>query len=285
MNEGLTVLSLFDGGAMGYQALKNAGISVKKYYASEINPYAQKVAWKNHPDIMQLGDVRNWRNWRIDWSSIDLLIGGSPCQGFSIAGHRKGLEDERSGLFIEYLNIKNKIEQHNPALYFLLENVRMKENEEKTISGLLQARHVVLNSSLVSAQNRERLYWCNWEIKPPEDKNIYYCDILEEATTAADKAPCLLTRLGEHTKHTKETGKDRPHHVYTHDGELRKLSSVECERLQTLPDNYTAGVPETKRHEIIGNGWTVDMISHIFRQMNGKRIKQLSISEVWECPV
>lgn len=277
----LTVLSLFDGIGCGYQALKNAGIPVKKYYASEINPYAIKTAWKNHPDILQLGSVENWKNWKIDFSEIDLLIGGSPCQGFSIAGQRKGLDDERSGLVIDYINVKNEIERHNPALRFLLENVRMKEEEEKIISGLLQVRPVLLNSSLVSAQNRERLYWCNWEVKPPADKKIRWDDILNQAVAPTDKAPCLLTRCGEHTKHTRAKDKGRPHHVFDIlTGKNRLITPEEAERLQSLPWGYTAGIPKTKRYECIGNGWTVSLVTHLFSEMGGKRIKQLSLSEV-----
>jgi site-specific DNA-cytosine methylase len=160
----------------------------------------------------------------------------------------------------------------------------MKEAEERFISGLLQVRPLLLNSSIVSGQNRERLYWANWKIRTPSDRKIFFDDILDNAYSRKYKAPCLLTRLGEHTKNTKENNLTKPHHVFdknTH--ELRRISTVEAERLQTLPDNYTAGIPETKRHEIIGNGWTVEMIAHIFREMknsNGKRIKQLNICEV-----
>ncbi|WNY24796.1 DNA cytosine methyltransferase [Methanolapillus millepedarum] len=277
---GITVLSLFDGIACGAQALKNAGVDVKIYYASEINTDAMKIAWKNHPEIIELGDVRAWKHWKINWSEIDLLIGGSPCQGFSQAGRKAGLDDERSGLFFEYLNILNRIQSVNPAVKFLLENVKMNPIEEKLISGYLRTRPVLINSSLVSAQNRERLYWANWEIRPPKDKKIPFARILDGATTDKEKCPCILTRIDRHNKNTKENEREKPFKVKAETGEMRYLTPEECEEAQTLPVGYTEGIPKSKRYECIGNGWTIAVITYLFQQMNGKTVRQANFGVV-----
>ena len=181
----MNVLSLFDGCGMTYQALKNLGIKVDNYYASEIDKYAIQIAMKNHPDIKQLGDVTNLSCWQLP--RIDLLVGGSPCQGFSFAGKQLNFSDPRSALFFEYVRFKNEL---NPR-YFLLENVRMKKEYQDVISNLLGVQPIMINSALVSAQNRVRLYWTNLPVEQPEDKGILLKDILEDGYSDRDKSLCL----------------------------------------------------------------------------------------------
>lgn len=178
---GLKVLSLFDGISCGKVALERAGISVDKYYASEIDGPALEVSKARHSDIIQLGDVKNWRNWDIDLGSIDLLIGGSPCQGFSIAGKRLNFADERSKLFFEYLGILNAIKAKNSNILFLLENVKMKDEYKNAISNCLGSEPIEIDSALLSAQRRKRLYWTNIEgVTQPKDKGIMLKDIVNE---------------------------------------------------------------------------------------------------------
>ena len=175
----MKVLSLFDGISCGQQALKELNISLDKYYSSEVNKYAIAITQYNFPDTIQLGDINNWRKWDIDWSSIDLVMGGSPCQGFSFAGKQLNFEDPRSKLFFVYVNILNHIKKQNTNVKFLLENVRMKKEYQDIISKYLGVNPVIINSALVSAQNRVRLYWANWDIEQPEDKGVLLKDILE----------------------------------------------------------------------------------------------------------
>lgn len=177
-NEGLNVLSLFDGMSCGMIALERAGIKVKNYYASEIDKYAIKVSKANYPNIIQLGDVQS-----IDVQNlprIDLLIGGSPCQGFSMAGKQIAFDDPRSKLYFEYERILKELKVINPNIKFLLENVKMKQEHKDVITSRLGVEPIAINSNLVSAQNRYRLYWTNLEVLQPEDKGIYLVDILDE---------------------------------------------------------------------------------------------------------
>lgn len=182
----LTVLSLFDGIACGRVALERAGIPVKRYIASEIEPNAIKVAMSNYPDIEQIGDVT-----KIDVNSlpeIDLLIGGSPCQGFSVMGKQQNFEDPRSRLFWEYV----KILKATKPKYFLLENVKMKQEYSDIITEALGVEPRIINSRLVSGQNRVRAYWTNLDVGEIADKNISFQDILESGYTNRDKSLCLL---------------------------------------------------------------------------------------------
>jgi DNA (cytosine-5)-methyltransferase 3A len=174
VSKGINVLSLFDGMSSGRIALERARIPVDKYFASEIDKYAIQVTMKNYPDTIKLCDVTNWRDW--DLPKIDLLIGGSPCQGFSRSGKGLNFDDPRSKLFFEYVDIKNSLRPK----YFLLENVKMKKEYQDIISEYLEVEPIKINSSLVSAQNRERLYWTNIpNITQPEDKGILLKDIIE----------------------------------------------------------------------------------------------------------
>lgn len=260
----MIVLSLFDGIACGYEAFKRAGIPVTRYYASEVDPYAMKIALKNHPDIVQLGDILNWEEW--DIPAPDIIIGGSPCQGFSIAGLGGGLQDPRSALILDMLDV---CDHFNPR-FKLLENVKMGKKEEDYISYRMGTRPVQLDSSLVSAQLRKRMYWFNWDLVDPiEDKGILLSDILlPGATVDRDKSYCIDASYykGGGAKVYYER-KRRQIAFQGEDKTVRHLTPVECERLQTLPDNYTEGVSNTQRYKMIGNGWTVDVVAHILRSM------------------
>lgn len=321
----VNVLSTFDGMSCGRIALERAGISVEKYYASELDKYAIKVTQANWPDTIQLGDVTKWREWDIDWSGIDLLIGGSPCQGFSFAGKQLAFDDPRSKLFFVYVDILNHIRSLNPDVKFLLENVKMKKEYLDVISEQLGVEPVFINSALVSAQNRQRYYWANWEFGQPDDKRIVLSDIIEDGVVDRDKSYCIdanyykggnpsqyfnksrrqlvfcgamrgryvvdgkrqdhkqltagLTkqrievRYDEKTNALTTVGKDNVV-VYGADGTphydlseitYRKLTPLECERLQTISDGYSAHVSNTQRYKMIGNAWTVDVIAHIMR--------------------
>jgi DNA-cytosine methyltransferase len=185
----MNVLSLFDGMSCGKIALERAGIKVDKYFASEIDKHAIKVSQHNYPDIVQLGDVTNWKNW--DLPKIDLIIGGSPCQGFSFAGKQLAFDDPRSKLFFVYVDILNHIKAVNPNVKFMLENVKMKKEFLAVISEHLGVEPVFINSALVSAQNRQRYYWCNWEVSHPEDRGIVLADILESDHVDREKSHCL----------------------------------------------------------------------------------------------
>ena len=169
----MIVLSLFDGMACGYEALKRAGIPVTKYYASEIDKYAIQIAKKNHPDIVHLGDVEAWYSW--DIPKPDLIIGGSPCQGFSFAGKQLNFNDPRSRLFFDMIDILDFFEPE----FYLLENVRMKKEHLDIITREMKVEPHFINSALVSAQNRPRFYWYNWRAEDPEDKKLFLRDIIE----------------------------------------------------------------------------------------------------------
>ena len=277
----MRVLSLFDGISCGRVALERAGIPVEAYYASEIDKYAMQISKKNWPDIVQLGDIT-----QIDpdfLPDVDLIIGGSPCQGFSFAGKHLNFDDPRSKLFFDYVRILDAMRERNPDVLFLLENVRMKKESESVITEMLGVEPIAINSSLVSAQNRYRLYWTNIEgVTQPAEKDVVLQDILVSGTADREKSYCIdasyykggdlhsyrikkrrqLVRVG----HTGAKGHESAAKIPVSDDDKywRKLTVVECERLQTLPDNFTEGVSNTQRYKALGNGWTVDVISHIF---------------------
>lgn len=211
----MNILSLFDGISVGYLALKRAGIRVDQYVASEIDKYAIKISKKNFPDIIHIGSVEE-----IDVNAlpkIDLLIGGSPCQGFSSAGKKLNFEDPRSKLFFEFVRIKNELTDRNPDLLFLLENVKMKREWENLISHYMGIHPVEINSALVSAQTRKRLYWTNIrtrkysmfgdlisDIPQPEDRGIYLKDIIENGYTERDKSLMVSTQENKTSHHSPD---------------------------------------------------------------------------------
>jgi DNA (cytosine-5)-methyltransferase 3A len=361
----MNVLSLFDGMSCGRQALDRAGIKVDKYFASEIDKYAIQVAMANYPDTIQLGTVVN-----VDGHSlpqIDLLIGGSPCQSFSFAGKRNGMStlceqeiltlehylelnkegfefDGQSYLFWEFMRLLNEVKPK----YFMLENVEMGEKWEKVLRHAIQVPALHINSALVSAQNRKRVYFTNIGMQPiglfgdlestiqqPKDKKILLKDILEDNVDEkyflsdkmihwldkhAEKRNVDVKKLDGSTKtgcltasaqtkgnlatdyvvhNTQRRSADRPSiqkdknaggsgHLSREDGKtycldtactmaveiveplnsrIRKLTPLECKRLQNVADDYLMPVSDTQIYRQLGNGWTVDVIAHIFSYM------------------
>lgn len=277
----MKVLSLFDGISVAQQALKELGYDVE-YYASEIDKYAIQVANKNHPNIKQVGDVKALRIY----GDFDLLIGGSPCQDLSIAKkNRQGLDGARSGLFWEYVRILKEVKPK----YFVLENVAsMSEESKNIISEALGIKPILFDANLVSAQNRKRLFWTNIpNIILPESKCIKLSDIIEsEVEDKYFEIPKNTVRKNEKKWQWDTSGKgyqsqqDRATHISqqsttlpssrTEDkckifyGEtVRKLTPIECERLQSLPDNYTEGVSNTQRYKVLGNAFNKEVVKHI----------------------
>jgi len=348
----MKVLSLFDGMSCGRIALERAGIKVDSYFASEIDKHAIQVSKANYPDIFHIGDVTKIKAGLLN-PIPDLVIGGSPCQTLSVAGDGSGF-DGKSGLFFEYVRILREVKEMNPNVKFLLENVKMKKEWKDIISKELGVEPLEINSNLVSAQNRKRLYWTNIiGITQPVDKGIYLKDILElevdekyfyseKAISYLDrakinkrfamysdneksicltanfhksipynvyvdreKANCLTQNYGNmacvnynrgqgqivfskeilQINDSKESGGKQPYmqnRIYDsagispaltqfsnrlnifHNDKIRRLTPTECEKLQTVPINYTNHVSNTQRYRMLGNGWTIDVIAHIF---------------------
>lgn len=287
----MKVLSLFDGISCGRLALERVGIPVEKYYASEIDKYAIQIAQKNYPDTIQVGDVCNLNP--DDYKDIDLLIGGSPCQSLSITmGQTRTNLNGKSKLFFEYLRLLKAIKPK----WFLLENVASMNKESKdTITELLGVEPVLINSNCFSAQDRPRLYWTNIPVNvfDLKESNLFIKDILEPQVdekyfysyplTKIDltKQVCAIMDFKNNEMHkrifnpvfkchtlTTCGGGNTQKKVYI-DGRARKLTPIEYERLQTLPDNYTDCVADSHRYTAIGNGWTVDVITHILKGIKG----------------
>jgi len=286
----LNVLSLFDGISCGRVALERAGIPVDNYYSSEIDKFAIKVANHNWPGDTgnRLGDITAWKTWNIDWGDIDLILTGSPCQSISNLGDRTGL-DGKSGLFFSFLNILNCVKEHNPDVKFVLENVKGGRKAINTISDLVGVEPVEINSNLFSAQNRQRLYWTNINIPelPTGEHKDSLRGVLEDSpsvdvTLTPGRKRWLLSDSGKNSVNKGYTNIDKHKaacltarseaswncNYVTRNGELTKLSPIEYERLQTLPDRYTEVVSNSQRYKSIGNGWTVDVIAHILRGLN-----------------
>lgn len=270
----MNVLSLFDGMSCGQIALNRIGITPEKYYASEVDDYAIKVTQANFSNTIQLGDVTKWREWDIDWASIDLLIGGSPCQGFSFAGKQLAFDDPRSKLFFVYVDILNHVKQINPSVKFLLENVRMKKEHLNVISEQLGVEPVFINSALVSAQNRQRYYWANWEFGQPDDRGILLADVIDDGFVEKQKSWSALESWNRFPKKTESAiGRYKrsmmPIVFKTENCDFyegwRELNVSEVERLQTVPVGYCKAVSSKKAKGLLGNGWTVDVIAHILR--------------------
>jgi len=287
----MNVLSLFDGISCGQVALKRAGIIVQKYFASEINRNSIKITQKNYPNTIQLGDVREINPTKY-FPKIDLLIGGSPCQDFSQykAGYGKGIEGEKSKLFREYLRLLKILRPR----YFLLENVPMKKEWEDLISEELGVKPIKIDSGLICAGDRKRLYWTNIPIVGEiQEKEVVLKNIIQSAEDVEGKywydrdfefhgenrkvAATLNLKGHRHMKEvyspnfktntlTTCNGGNIQKKVYQN-GKCRKLTPLEYERIQTLPDNYTEGVADIHRYNGCGDGWTVDVITYIFKEL------------------
>jgi len=351
----MNVLSLFDGISCGQVALNRAGIKYDNYFASEVDKYAIKVTQHNYPNTIQLGDIKEITSSNLP--AIDILFGGSPCQNLSFAGNMKGMatkDNYEITTLDEYLRLKNdgfefqgqsylfweyvRILKEVKPKYFLLENVKMLKKWENMISDVLGVKPIEINSALVSAQNRRRLYWTNIpNVTQPIDKKIMLKDIVEEQpmglsidekisnlrssidfeqnelaiTFKAINSKKIVVNLSDNTpisfyetrtqegkdmrrKIRQETGKDstprsKEHKMYAQQKNgkgnclvtvespldyivdntwrYRKLHLIEMERLQTIPDNYTNVVTSTQARKMLGNGWTVDVIAHILKNI------------------
>lgn len=281
----LRVLSLFDGISCGRIAFEKAEIPIEVYYASEIDKYAIAVTQKNYPDTIQVGDIRELDGTEFE-GKIDILIGGSPCQNFSSLGDRKGLSGEKSSLFYEYVRI---LEEVKPKYFLLENNANMPKKAKEIISEMLGVEPIRINSKKFVQQNRDRYYWTNLHVIEPIFIQNPYKNILEEnreeielvpfvenklplikekygyipekfnpynLAEIKDIFPCLTAQGNSQTKSSTV--------IIYKDGKYSKLSPIECERLQCLPDNYTDNIPMSKRFKVIGNGWTVDVIKYLF---------------------
>ncbi len=282
---GLTVLSLFDGISCGMVALQRAGIEIDKYIAYEIEHNAIEISRKNYPDIIRGGDVTK-EDFTKYKGKVDLLIGGSPCQNLCSCGDKKGLDGAESKLFFDYVRALYETE----AKWFLLENnaTMTKENQD-IITEIMGVEPIYINSNLLTAQDRKRLYWTNIPgIEQPEDRGLTLKDIVQpveekreyecykrmaakrEGTLAFKKAWANVRTLDQKSRAlttSQAISNSGATNVKYSDTEYYILTPIECERLQTLPDNYTEGVSNTKRYKAVGNGWTVEVIAHIFKAL------------------
>jgi len=302
----MNVLSLFDGMSGGQFALQKAGIPYDRYYSSEIDKYAIEITQKNFPNTIQLGSVTDLYNWTLP--KIDLLLGGSPCQGFSCAGKGLNWDDPRSELFFWYVRALRELKPR----WWLFENVAsMRKDIRDAISYELGVEPIMIDSSLVSAQVRKRYYWTNIpNVTQPKDRGIFLKDIIENGHTEKDKSYAIdssyykggalwyylekkrrqkifkhpifvIAQRGRYNKEGKvvqmfETGfRGKTNTLttvkkdnlvgYVDKDLVRNLTPLECERLQTVPEGATAGVSNTQRYKMLGNGYTVDVIAHILK--------------------
>ena len=287
----MEVVSVFDGISCGRVALERAGISVERYVAYEIEPNAIKISQKNYPQIEHCGDVTTADFTR--YAGIDLLMGGSPCQSLSIVQSKTRQHlDGKSKLFFEFVRALEEIKPR----YFLFENVAsMNEESKGVISGLLGCEPIFIDSKLFSAQQRPRYYWTNIPVEPvlppqiplvlqdimiPADQvpNKYWYDFPVE-NIDMEKQVCGTLVHSNQEMHKRIFNPKFKCHTLTcvsggnqqkkvmQNGKPRKLTPLEYERLQTLPDGYTQGVSDGARYTAIGNGWTVDVIAYILRGM------------------
>ena len=286
----MKVLSLFDGMSVGRVALERVGIIPTVYYASEIKKHAIKCSLDNYPDIIHIGDVRDINT--DEFQDIDLLIGGSPCQDFTrlkVNNERTGLEGKKSRLFYEYLRILKAI---NPK-YFLLENVRMKAEDKKKLDEYLGVEGITINSNLVSYQNRERIYWTNIPgVTIPKDKNINFQDFKETdyeyiKNFKVNKTPSRIKMYEESCPNVTYRKKincltckqDRRNNSGLIDFEdfCRYLTTRELEKAQTLPYGYCKSVTKSQAEDLLGDGWTADVVAHIFQGINQENKSRLNI--------
>jgi len=280
---GINVLSLFDGISCGQQVLKELDIKVSNYYASEIEAATINIALDNFPETKQIGDVKNIDAKELD---IHLLLGGSPCQGFSFNGKQANFNDPRSKLFFEYVRILNDIKKYNPDIKFLLENVRMKKEYQDVISELLGVEPIQFDSEIISGCHRRRLYWTNilgFEI--PNNKNINLQDVLQnnvedkyflsgkrldywirEGEKRCKKVFSSLDRKKAICQTARQYANWNGNHV-TDNGKVRQLTPIECERLHNLPDDYTKVATDTERYKALGNGWDIGAVKLFLKNL------------------
>ena len=279
----MNVLSLFDGMSCGQIALNKLGIKYDNYFASEIDKYAIQVTQKNYPNTKQIGSVTEVKGE--DLPKINLLIGGSPCQSFSTMGlYREGMGENigfqgKSGLFWEFVRV---LKETKPK-YFLLENVLMKKEWMNIITETLGVEPIKINSALLSHQRRNRLYWTNIpNIEQPKDLGLDFRNIIETDVSekyylteraiervrekqgfdlVREKSKCLFATYYKNNSNSREG------QIVETNGRLRRLTPTECEILQTIPLKYTEGVSDTQRYKMLGNGWTLDVIKHIFKNI------------------
>lgn len=334
----MIVVSLFNGMNTGRQALENVGIKVTKYYSSELKPYAIELTQYHFEDTIQVGDVTKWREWDIDWEKVDLILSGSPCQDLSNAGKKAGIHGKKSSLFFVFIEILNHCRSLNPNVLFLQENVGSANKLDVGIMSREMGLYPVrINSSLVTAQLRDRYYWTNirtketmfdivTDIPQPEDKGIMLKDIIESGKVDKNKSCTLLERTGEacHFKDmrskkaqeyllkrneksfittVKEATKKgyieievgdgvdlsypksktrmgrlmrdksncllQQNEFYINEGEyLRLFTQTEMERLQGFTDGYTSMISYKQASSLLGDGWTLPVIEHIFSFIN-----------------
>lgn len=271
----MNVLSLFDGISCGQMALERAGMHVNNYFASEIDSHAIMATKTNFPKTIHLGDVSSISVK--DLPQIDLLIGGSPCQGFSFAGKQMNFNDPRSKLFFEYVRLLNELKPR----YWLLENVIMKKEFEQVITSHLGKTPAKINSSVLSKQNRNRLYWTNIPFEMPTQVNNYFNGYLYRLGHGfvRDEIKLFkhypsLTAQSPATKYRIITNLDAALDALNKndltklrrgDTITRSATPEECEDFQTLPIGYTSCLNKTQRYKSIGNGWTVDVVAHILK--------------------
>jgi len=341
----MNVVSLFNGMNTGRQALKNVDIKVNKYYSSEIKPYAIELTQYHFPDTIQVGDVTKWREWNIDWQSIDLILSGSPCQDLSAAGKRAGINGKKSSLFFTFVEILKHVKKLNPKVLFLQENVGSASKFDVGImSRELGVYPVRINSKLLTAQLRDRYYWSNiktketmfdlvTDIPQPKDKGIMFKDIITGGHVEREKSTAILegyvskntfknensneaqkylkgrdnigmcpivyvenneirvktntkkgydiltendvldlsfptstTRRGRVTKGKSPCLMESNNNLYSYkDGKVRTVNQIEMERLQGFPDGYTSILSKAKAGSLLGDGWTLPVIEHIFK--------------------
>ena len=286
----MNVVSLFNGMNTGRQALENVGIKVNKYYSSEIKPYAIELTQHHFSDTIQVGDVTKWKEWNIDWKSIDLILSGSPCQDLSAAGKRAGINGKKSSLFFTFVDILNHIKSLNPNVLFLQENVGSASKLDVGImSRALGVYPVRINSSLVTAQLRDRYYWSNIRTKAdgmfgdiitdiplPKDKGILLKNIITSGDVDRNKSRCLIERyigaipkshdaIQRYLNQRVEFGS----YTVVKEGDLlRAFNKNEMCRLQGFPDNYCDILTTEKSGSLLGDGWTLPVIEHIFSFIN-----------------
>jgi site-specific DNA-cytosine methylase len=283
----MRVLSLFNGMNTGRQALENVGIKVEKYYSSEIKPYAIELTQHHFPDTIQVGDVIKWRDWDIDWKSIDLVLSGSPCQDLSAAGKRAGINGKKSSLFFVFVEILEHIKSLNPKVLFLQENVGSASKLDVGImSRALGVYPVRINSSLVTAQLRDRYYWSNirtketmfdivTDIPQPKDRGIILQNIITSGTVKEKKAFALLERNADACPKNQYaierwvlTRSKKSFLNVIYDKQIRMVNKVEMCRLQGFPDDYCDILTTAKAGSLLGDGWTLPIIEHIFSFIN-----------------